>query len=303
MNNTVKAAVITGCCGIIASIISAIIGINTGKSMEQKIIQNEINTAMGEIINIIGDDNTVTINDIKELIEDYRNLQTQNDSLIAQNAKYFDDLTETNDQIDKLQDQISNIPTTNFSNLALSIDGKDIAINSNNSMVTIDGRDYFSKEIVEKSISVDKSITIKNDTVFIGNVIIEKANLFDQRIMDQNAMFMADAITDSYGNNYSHALYAKTTYTGGNNITYYLDGKYSLLRFNVSIRENAEMLGSGILTIKADGEVVYTSKTLNKLTEPFTELDIPINNCKLLYIEYSKNYYADCIISDAIVYN
>ena len=86
MNKTILAALI----GAGATISAAIIGLNAGKSSEQKNIQNEINEVMGDMVNIIGDDNEVTINDIKDLVEDYQNLQKQNKSLTDQNIKYFD---------------------------------------------------------------------------------------------------------------------------------------------------------------------------------------------------------------------
>ena len=59
-----------------------------------------------------------------------------------------------------------------------------------------------------------------------------------------------------------------------------------------------------IITIKADDDVVYTSPSLNKKTEAYTEIDVPINNCKLITIEYSTDSWSnDCILSDVIVYN
>lgn len=296
MKTSIKAALITGILGVIGALTAAFIGVNTGEKNAVQKLYNQITT-------VNGNNNTVTVNNVDDFITQYNSLLSENETLKAQNSQYFADYTEQKKANSDLESQLENNPVVSYKNMKLCVECEDIPINKQNAMVTIDGRDYFSKEIVEKLIPDEENITIKDDTILIGDVVTEKANLFDCRVMDQNAMFMADAITDSFGNNYSHALYACTTYTGGYNITYYLNCKYSLLRFKISVRENAEMWSSGILTIKADDNVVYTSKTLNRMTEPFVETNIPINNCKFLYIEYSSSFYVDCIISDAIVYN
>jgi len=76
------------------------------------------------------------------------------------------------------------------------------------------------------------------------------------------------------------------------------------LKISVAISDTAKLDLSGILTIKADDKVVYTSESINKTTIPFTELDIPIDNCNLLTLEYTgSSNYIDCIISSAEVYN
>ena len=151
MNKTIKAALITGVATIIAGFIG---GMGYGKSSEQKNIQNEIHTAMGNVVNITGNDNEVTINSIKDLVDEYQRLQSQNQSLLEQNTKYFSDLTEANYQVNALQSKTNDMPEIKFNDLSLLIDVQDIPINKNNSMVIIDGRDYFSREIVESLMSV-----------------------------------------------------------------------------------------------------------------------------------------------------
>lgn len=58
---------------------------------------------MGNVVNITGNDNEVTINSIKDLVDEYQRLQFQNKDLLDQNLKYFSELTETNNQINILQ--------------------------------------------------------------------------------------------------------------------------------------------------------------------------------------------------------
>lgn len=301
MNKTIKAALITGVATIIAGFIG---GMSYGKSSEQKNIQNEIQSVMGDVINVTGNDNQVTINSIKDLIDDYQRLQSQNKSLLEQNSKYFSDLTEANCQVSTLQSFTNDIPEINFNNLSLSLDAQDILINKNNSMVTIDGGDYFSREIVESLIPTNQKMIIKDNTLFIGTVVANKSNLFEHKVMDQSNCGIQDTATDSYGNVYSNLLFMQTQNNYNHDyIIYVLNEQYSLLRFSVSIRDNAKLDRKGILTIKADDQVVYTSDSLNKKTELFSEIDIPINYCKLLTIEYDSEEYCGCIISDAIVYN
>lgn len=121
MNKTIKAALITGVATIIAGFIG---GMGYGKSSEQKNIQNEIHTAMGNVVNIIGNDNQVTINNVKDLIDGYLKLLSQNESLLDQNSRYFNELTEANNQITELQSLTNDTPILNYSNLGLSIDAR-----------------------------------------------------------------------------------------------------------------------------------------------------------------------------------
>lgn len=296
MNKTIIAALITGVATIIAGFIG---GMGYGKSIEQKNIQNEIQQFMGNAVNITGNDNSVTINNIKDLVDEYQRLQFQNQSLLDQNSKYFNDLSEANYQINTLQSKTDNIPEINFSNLGLSIDAQDIPINKNNSMVSIDGRDYFSREIVEKLISNEQNFIVKNDTLFIGKIIAEKAYLLDQWVTDSFSCDYEEAINDSLGNTCTKAL---VLWMRSGNITYNLNKKYGHLKFKLSSYNERDKNISGIITIKADEEIIYTSPTINIYTE-IIDVDIPINNCNTLTITGTTKDFFRCIISDAIVYN
>ena len=80
---------------------------------------------------------------------------------------------------------------------------------------------------------------------------------------------------------------------------------HGIFNINISMSEDIYSDTTGMVTIKADDNVVY-SKELNKYTEPVLEIDIPINNCSLLKICYDSNHNFSsegCIISDAILYN
>lgn len=305
MTDTIKAALITGILGFIATIAAAIIGVHFGKTSEQKNIQNEINEVLGNVVNITGNDNEVTVNNIKDLVDEYQRLQSQNKSLLDQNSKYFSDLTEANYQVNALQSKANDMPSINFNNLSLSIDARDIPINKNNSMVTIDGKDYFSKEIIEKLIPNNQNMTIKDDTLFIGKVIAVKANLYNQRVVDSFIYDNVDNIVDSYGNIHTNTLCFNPSYYNSRDayVVFNLDNKFNYLDMSISISENTQANSHGILIIKADDNVVYTSEQLVLTTKPFSIKNIPINNCSLLTINYNYNGFNQCIISDAIVYN
>lgn len=296
MNKTIKAALITGVATIIAGFIG---GMGYGKSSEQKNIQNEIHTAMGNVVNITGNDNEVTINSIKDLVDEYQRLQSQNQSLLEQNTKYFSDLSEANYQVNTLQSKTNDMPEIKFNNLSLLIDTQDIPINKNNSMVTIDGRDYFSREIVESLIPDDQNFTIKDDTLFIGKVIAEKANLYEQWVVDSFDCDYEDAINDSLGSTCINSL---VMWTNGVHVTFNLNKNYSRLKFKLSSYNENKNNVNGFILIKADEEIVYTSPVLNIYTEKI-DVDIPINNCATLTIIGQGKDYFRCIMSEAIVYN
>lgn len=297
----IKAAIITGILGIIGTVSAAIIGINAGKSTEQKNIQNEINEVMGDMVNIIGDDNEVTFNDIKDLVDDYQDLITQNDSLTAQNTKYFDDLTNANNQIDDLQAKINDIPTINYSNLGLSINGEDIQINQNKSMISIDGRDYVSKEVMEKLISNNQDITIRDDTIFVGKVIAGKEKLSDQYIMDSLRCQIEDNATDSYGDLHNDCIVLSSGLYGSSEIQFNVNNNFNMLMGTLFVHEGASKGDSTVVTIKADDEVIYTTN-LESDTVPIL-IDLPINNCSTITITKNGDDYFACVLSNAILYN
>ena len=301
MKASIKAAWITGLLGLAGTVSAAIIGNSIGKSTEQRNIQNQMNEVMGDMVNVIGDGNNVTINDIKEVLEDYLDLKTQNESLLAQNTKYFDDLTKANKEIDQLHMLSSEEPSINFTNLAMSIDGEDMLVNQNNSMVTINGRDYMSKELFEKIIPDNKSITIKNDMLIIGRNIAEQASLFNQWIVDQSSCSHDETYTDSFGHTYSNSISLREN---GSHIIFNLDNKYKYLKLGYAADENTNLNEVGTIIVKADDNIVYTSSEIAK-TNDFNEImDIDIKNCSLLKLEYSiTNSWHPCIISDAVVYN
>lgn len=299
MKTSIKAALITGVLGALATITAAFIGSNVGE-------KNAIQQLYNQVTTVNGNNNTVTVNSVDDFITQYNKLLNENETLKAQNSQYFADYTEKRNENIELRSQLDERPTVSYESIGLCINGEDIPINKQNSMVTIDGYEYYSKELAEKFLNDNQNIIIKDNILFVGKVIANKANLFEQNILDQSNFVMEDTITDSYGNNYLNALHIRASYTGDKYIIYSLNNQYSFLRMTIAIRDNAKINSNGILIIKADDNIIYTSDNLNKSMQPFT-IDIPINNCNLLTMEYSPVGISfdqiDCIISDAIVYN
>lgn len=315
-------ALIGAAATILGSIISAYAGFNAGETNEREVTGDLIAEVVGNNINVAGDGNNVTINDAAslaneymELRDEYESLQGDNSYLVSENKSYSDELTAANktiadltsnseSEINSLKAQIESFPVIEYKDLSLCVDTLNIPINSIGSSVTIDGREYFSRDIIESLIADNKAITIKDGTIFIGNVIKDQKSLYDVRVLDQYFIEKKDSLTDSYGNNYSQGWNCSSHYQESVYSIFYTNQDYSYLRLTVAIKENTNMGETGTLIIKADDETVYTLDKMDKLMEPVTITDIPINKCNRLTITYnSHGNYIDCIISDAMLYN
>lgn len=287
-NNAVT--IIAAVIGAIATIVAAFIGKNVGE-------KNAVQQLYSQITTINGSNNTITVNSIDDFVAQYNKVINENETLKAQNSQYFADYTEQKNISDSLESQLGEQPVVSYNNLGLCIDGEDIPINKQKSIVTIDGSEYYSKELAEKFLNEDQNITIKDDTLFIGKVVADKANLIGQWAIEAFDCNIETTIKDSYGNIHNNALIMWTD--GG--ITYNLDNKYDLLKLKISCYDEGED-GYEIITIKADEEIVYISPEINLYSKTI-EADIPINKCSTLTITCNGSPFYRCIISDAIVYN
>lgn len=291
MQEGTKATYVVGFLGVIATIVGAVIGVSNGKSMEQEKIQQQI-------YNVLGDNASVTVNDISELLTEYEMLKTENETYKQQNLSYFEELQSKDEKLNSLNDQVGSIPDIQFKDLSLCIDGEDITVNNKQSMAIIDGREYLSKEIANKFISSDKNITVKDDTLFIGKVIADKTNLINLWNVDNGYAKICDSITDSYGNIHTNAI---VLLFNGSYTIYNLDNKFSSFKCKLSVYDGTSPDSTVIVSVEADENIVYTTE-INKLSEVF-EIDVPINNCKNLKIKINYEKHSRVIISDAIVYN
>lgn len=294
MKVEIKAALITGILGIIGTIAGTFAGNYFGE-------KNAVQHLYSQITTVNGDNNTVTINSVDDFLAQYNKVLNENETLKTQNSQYFEDYTEQKNINSNLESQLGECPVVLYNNLGLCIDGEDIPINKQNSTITIDGREYYSKELAEKFLDLNQNITIKDNTIFVGKVIADKANLVDQRVMDIRGDFVnGEKAIDSYGNLHINSI--TCGYYDGT-IIYSLKRQYNYLRCSFSINEDGSTDGYTSIRIEADGEQVY-SESITKLQDPIINIEIPINKCSLLKISCeNENASCSCIISDAIVYN
>lgn len=295
MSESKSTTIIVAIIGAVATIVSGIggaaVGNNNAQDKQNKYIQSHT-------VNIEGNDNSVNINDVNDLVNEYNNLLSENETLKAKNTSYFNDLTDTKNQLESAENVMKDVPQITYNNLGLVLDAQDVSINKNNSMITVNGREYFSKEITEKLLPANKSMTIKDGRIYVGKVVADKAKLFDQWVVSKEDCSTQFTGNDSYGNAHTNAI-AFTYYDG--EIIYNLKREYSYLKCNISISESCSKDYDILLTISPDTGEAY-SVTVNKTTEPF-DVEIPINNCSLLTITCDTSARQSVIISDAIVYN
>lgn len=260
-------------------------------------------------INISGGTNTIIINDWKsfvdgynDLFEEYTNVKEENKRLEAQNEQYYTDYTEQKSLNESLTSEIDGNPDVTFNSLGLCIDGEQIPIDSTDSVVDINGREYWSKEIATKFLADSQKYSVENGNLNVGKVLADKTNLFGLFVNGDNSnLIKSGAVVDSYNN--SHSNVVVNDYTR-KSITFVLDGKYSMLKISAAMHERCDDSVTASFTIKAGEETVYSSSIMDVRTEPYEVTDIPINNCNLLTIEFSSNsVYENIILYDAVVYN
>ena len=303
MNPKTKRIVISGAISIVTAAIGAIGG--------GYFKVNEMNNYLkSNIVNVSGVTNTIILNDWKsfvdgynDLFEEYTNLKEENKRLEAQNEQYYTDYTEQKTLNESLTSEIDGNPDVTFNSLGLCIDGEQIPIDSTDSVVDINGREYWSKEIATQFLSDSQKYSVENGNLNIGKVLADKTDLFGLFVNDSssNSLLKSGTVVDTYSNSHSNTL---LSFNKNDSITFVLGEKYSMLKISAAMYEGCGDSLTSSFSIKADGQTVYTSPTMNVQTQPYEIEDIPINNCNLLTIEISSSNYAENIILyDAVVYN
>lgn len=226
----------------------------------------------------------------------------ENYLLKEQNEQYFNNYNEQKELNESLTSQLDGTPELLFNSLELCIDGEQIPIDSNNSAVDINGREYWSKEIATKFLSDKQSYEVKDNTLYIGKIIADQTDLFSLFVNSKNSGVLEGGIVkDSFNKSHSN-VFINNGYNSS--VTFVLDRKYSKLKITPAIREGCRDTATATFTIKADGAPVYTSSAIDVKTETYQQSDIPINNCNLLTIECSCDSSDwNLILYDAVVYN
>lgn len=289
---------------IIISISGAVIGaVCTYFEGKSNGAQQQNEYIMSKIVNIDGDNNTVVFNDIDDFIDNYVQVVKDNNKLNEQNTQYFDENRELKEKNEKLISQSANKDDYNFSSVGLSIDGEKIAFDNLDSVLTFNGKEYWSKELATKLVPDNKSVSRKDDCIYVGNIVAEASNLFDMHINDSSTAWLKDMATDSYGNAHSNVLISYNCSSG--HATFVLNKKYKYIKFSIAASDSCEDGASMNYVIKADDNVVYTSKSFTKKDEPFSESSIDISNCNLLTVEFNTDKWGEgqAFMYDAVVFN
>lgn len=301
MKTSTKNTLIAGIFALVTAVIGAVAGLYAGGSYEKN-KQNDY--VQSQVVDISGDHNTVSINSVDELLTAYNKLSSDYETLKEQNNENFNNYKELKSENETLSTQLGDAPVLELKDLGLSINGEEMPVNSTHSLAVIDGREYVSKDFLSNLIDEDEVLTFKNNTAYIGQVVEDRANLFDMWLVKSDRCEFNQTLNDSYGNKHSNAIVTKAYGNDAAYIVYNLDRKYSFLNISLAAAESFSNNCTMNVEISADDTLIY-SEIMSKTTEPIVLNSLEINKCSLLKIVIScSDYdYARCIIADASVYN
>ncbi|MBS7143785.1 MAG: hypothetical protein KH093_00635 [Roseburia sp.] len=185
-----------------------------------------------------------------DLQEENATLKQDNSTLKQQNKQYFSDYTEKKELNEFLKSQVSGSPDLLFESLGLSIDGKKIPVDTNNSIVNINSREYWSREIAIKLLPETESYSKEDGNINAGRVLADKTNLFGLYVNSKNSGVLDNGVVkESFNNSHANA-FINNGYNS--DITFVLDGKYSKLKISAAIREGCDASLTASFTIKTD---------------------------------------------------
>lgn len=286
--------VVVAVIGLIGTISAAIIGAVWGRNNVNIIVQQD-----GKEITL--DNNGVKVmasenEDLKIKITDYEaqieNLKDEKESLEKNN-------TELKSELNAAKGTLDEVPIVEFKNYGLSIEGEEKTINKDRSFASINGRRYFSQDFVDNLLPDNKSAIEKDDMIYVGRIIKEKANLLDMQIIDQtNDVVIETNIKDTYGNIHNKALVLRYI---DKSATFNSNRNYSNLKFKMGVVDKEK--GGGIIQIESEQGIIFTSDKITSTTEP-TEFDIPINQASRITIKVLGDDNRQFIMfTDAVLYN
>lgn len=280
-------SIIVALIGVIGTITAAIIGVKWGESNVNVIVQLD-----GR--NVVLDDS-----DVQKLIaenEELKNLTSDYEYKIKELENQSSDLAS---KLGSVNGELDSIPVIEFQNLGLSIDGEEKVINKDKSSVLINGVQYYSQEFIDNLLPVNMSVIIQDNIFYVGKIVKEKRGLFTMPVVEKeyNTSFL-DSVKDTYGNMYSNALLFKYN---DNFVTFNVGREYSYLKCTVAMQEGYK--GNGVIQIKADGDVIYTSLEITNMTEAY-EINIPINQASIISIgTIGETSESRILVANAVLYN
>lgn len=239
--------------------------------------------------------------------EDIQNMAFENEELTKEITDYEKKVTNLENESKELaiklgaaNGQLDDVPTIQYQNCGLSIDGEEKIINTDKSLVLINGRRYYSKDFVDNLLPDNKSAIEKDNMLYIGKIVKEKSNLFDRQMIDKSDDYYVKIetnIKDTYGTIHNKAI----IFTHGNSsITYNANRGYSKMKCILTVLDGEK--GGGIIQIESEQGILYTSEEITSTTEPI-ELDISINQASRITIKQLSDVWSYNMVTDAVLYN
>lgn len=143
--------IIIAILGLVGAIAAAVIGAKWGKDNVTVVVQVDGKSVVLDDV------------DVQKMAEENEELNNK----VSEYEKQIESLkSESEDLADKLgvaNGELSDAPAIEFQNMGLSIDGEEKTINKENSCVSINGRQYYSKDFVNSLLPSDKTATEKGD--------------------------------------------------------------------------------------------------------------------------------------------
>lgn len=238
--------------------------------------------------------------------EDIQNMAFENEELTKEITDYEKKVTNLENESKELaiklgaaNGQLDDVPTIQYQNCGLSIDGEEKIINTDKSLVLINGRRYYSKDFVDNLLPDNKSAIEKDNMLYIGKIVKEKSNLFDRQMIDKtsNDTKIKTNVKDTYGNIHNKAVifeYKKDS------ITFNANKEYSKMKCILTVLDGEK--GGGIIQIESEQGILYTSEEITSTTEP-VEIDISINQASRITIKQLSDVWSYNMVTDAVLYN
>lgn len=282
---------------LIILIVTAILSALGGSEYKERKIYKNINSS------VIGDGNVVSFNNVDEFIKEYQETLKDNEKLNDQNTEYYNSYVEIKKENEALKNQLNNTSYVSYKNLGLYVDSNNVPITSDKSQAIIDGKEYYTKNVIEGIVGNDKSITTDDNYMYIGKKVADRTSLFSDKIwvVNKSECDVNVSKKDSRGNMRSNAV--QLTHNKAY-IMYNTDRKYNYVSFIISIADGSNNTNNVTVCLKDENENVLYSQEISKLDEPIKVTDVAINSCSTLKIEATTASAACyCLISDAYVYN
>ena len=282
---------------LIILIVTAILSALGGSEYKVRKIYKNINSS------VIGDGNVVSFNNVDEFIKEYQETLKDNEKLNDQNTEYYNSYVEIKKENEALKNQLNNTSYVSYKNLGLYVDSNNVPITSDKSQAIIDGKEYYTKNVIEGIVGNDKSITTDDNYMYIGKKVADRTSLFSDKIwvVNKSECDVNVSKKDSRGNMRSNAV--QLTHNKAY-IMYNTDRKYNYVSFIISIADGSNNTNNVTVCLKDENENVLYSQEISKLDEPIKVTDVAINSCSTLKIEATTASGACyCLISDAYVYN